>query len=38
MSSLIEVAGVVGGVVMLVVLSAPYVIAMTLVCWDVWKK
>ena len=37
MSSLIEVVGVVVSVVM-VVLSAPYVVAMTLVCWDVWKK
>lgn len=38
MSSLIEVVGVMGSVVMVVVLSAPYVVAMTLVCWDVWKK
>lgn len=38
MSSLIEVVGVVGSVVMVVVLSAPYIVSLSLVCWDVLKK
>lgn len=37
MSSLIEVVGVVGSVVMMLVLATPYIVSLSLVCWDILK-